>query len=475
VTRATLRSGPASPILRMLLDGQPRLHGSASAAMPPLESTRPSAHVALDPDGLYFGSPRALGVQGQRVLCHTAARFFNAEAELLADGALAEALAPLPPDVEKDLRAGRLSSVLLSDDTALLAGHTAGDDPFGLRLRKPRIADSARVFDAFAEAMRLGYDESRRRGFTDATRTLGDGLVALTVAKYLAGDAPTEAAVLHLIELFGKLRSATFEGEPFTTGLLFLPSIEAVAHDEGDLCPLTRPVALYDDHGLDKRFWFMVDGRKTFYVCDGTLRARHAFAAPPSSSRQWLEQAVGAGAALFRVTSRSEFAVSTPDGLDFSYHNDTWRLRDYRAIYAAVQSRLACSREVLDALLPFVLKLSQQHTSALVWIPVAGGIEQIRLKTQNRLLTEPLSLFDAGRRSFLLRQFASDGATVIDPSGEVLHYGCIVDTGREAVPGVYGSGELTARHLSRHGVAIKISSDGQVQIYTAPDTRALLL
>jgi hypothetical protein len=443
--------------------------------MLPPEPTIPSVRTPLDPDGLYFGSPRALGVQGQRVLCNTAARFFNADAELLIGDGLDDALAPLPSDVADDLRAGRLSSALLGGDRAFLAGHTAGDAPFGLHLRKPRVADSARVFDAFAAAMRLGHDESRRRGFTDATRTLGDGLIALTVAKYLAHDAPTEAAVLHLIELFGKLRSATFEGEPFTTGLLFLPSVEALTPGVGTLSPLTRPHALYDAHALDKRFWFMVDGRKTFYVCDGTLRARHAFTFPHRSSRQWLDRAVGAGAALFRVTSRSEFAVSTPDGLDFSYHNDSWRLRDYRAIYAAVRHRLDCSREVLDALLPFVLELSQQHTSALVWIPVADGLERIRLKTQNCLLTEPLSLFDAERRAFLLRQLSSDGATIIDRSGGVLHYGCIVDTGHEVVSGVYGTGELTARHLSRHGVAIKVSSDGQVQIYTAPDARALRL
>lgn len=447
--------------------------------MPYSESAGTSDRVDADSAGLYFGTPRALGVQGQRILCNTAARFFNAEADLLRADALADILASLPTDIADDLCAGLLSSLLLSDDTVLLGGPASeAGTPFLLRLRKPRIADTARVFDAFAEAMRLNVAESRRRGFTDATRTLGDGLIGLAVAKYLAEDAPTEAAVLFLLELFSKLRSATFEGESFTTGLLFVRSTDDVAtRSGGALAPLERPLALYDAHGIDKRFWFMVDGRGTYYVCDRSLGVSHGFAVPPGSgaARQWLEHRLSAGEALFRVTSRSEFCVSTPDGLDFSYHNDTWRLRDYRAIYGAVMGRVACSREFLDALLPFVLKLSNRHTSALVWIPSADGVEHVHLKTQNRLLTEPLSLFDPARRSFLLRQLASDGATIIDTSGTVLHYGCIVDNGRESVQGVYGTGELTARHLSRHGVAIKISRDGQVQIYTDPDTPAVLL
>ncbi len=447
--------------------------------MPPVESAGTSGRVDSDSTGLYFGTPRALGAQGQRILCNTAARFFNAEADLLRADALADALAPLPAEIADDLRTGRLSSLLLSDDTALLAGPSTetGEIAFALHLRKSRIADTARVFDAFAGAMRVGIAESRRRGFTDATRTLGDGLIGLAVAGYLAEDAAGEAAVLHLLDLFGKLRSATFEGEPFTTGLLFVHSTRAYAEREPTLTPLTRPLALYDAHDIDKRFWFMVDGRGTYYACDRTLRVSHALAVPPGSgaARQWMEHRLGAGEALFRVTSRSEFCVSTPDGLDFSYHNDTWRLRDYRAIYGAVIGRLGCSRAFLDALLPFVLKLSNRHMSALVWIPVEGGVEHVHLKTQNRLLTEPLSLFDASRRSFLTRQLTSDGATVIDSTGAVLGYGCIIDNGREAVQGVYGTGELTARHLSRHGVAIKVSRDGQVQIYTQPDAPAVQL
>ena len=445
--------------------------------MPSLEPADLSDRVPRA-DGLYHGSPRALNLQGQRILSSTAARFFNADAEVLGPAAFSDALAPLPPDIADVLRDGTLSSALLSEDTALLVGHLPGEAPFGLWIRKPRIVDSARVFDAFAEAVRIGHAESRRRGFTDATRTLGDGLIELTVAKYLAGDAPTEAAVLLLLELFAKLRSATFEGESFTTGLVFVDSPEVVAaRTDGAVSPLTHPVDLYHARGIDKRFWYMVDGRGTYYLCDHGLRIAHAFAVPhgTGSTRHWLEQTLGAGSALFRVTSRSEFSVSTPDGLDFSYHNDTWRLRDYRAIYGAVLNRIPVSRDVLDALLPFVLKLSTRHLSALVWLPDDGALDEVYCKTKNSLLTEPVSLFDARRRSFLLRQLASDGATIIDTSGDVLHYGCIVDTGREAVSGVYGTGELTARHLSRHGVAIKVSRDGQVQIYTDPDAPALLL
>ena len=64
--------------------------------MPHLES---APDRVFDSDGLYFGSPRALSAQGQRILCNTAARFFNAEADLLRGDALDDALAPLPGDL----------------------------------------------------------------------------------------------------------------------------------------------------------------------------------------------------------------------------------------------------------------------------------------------------------------------------------------------------------------------------------------
>ena len=69
----------------------------------------------------------------------------------------------------------------------------------------------------------------------------------------------------------------------------------------------------------------------------------------------------------------------------------------------------------------------------------------------------------------------SDGVTAIDSDGKVIFTGGIVDLNSVPSEGkAIGTGESAARILSCNGIAIKISQDGAVKIFSSPEKNPLL-
>lgn len=55
-----------------------------------------------------------------------------------------------------------------------------------------------------------------------------------------------------------------------------------------------------------------------------------------------------------------------------------------------------------------------------------------------------------------------DGATILDKNGDVISFGAIIQNDS----GSYGGGRgAAARKLSNYGLAIKISTDGYIEVY----------
>ena len=55
-----------------------------------------------------------------------------------------------------------------------------------------------------------------------------------------------------------------------------------------------------------------------------------------------------------------------------------------------------------------------------------------------------------------------DGATILDKEGNIISFGAIIQNDS----GSYGGGRgAAARKLSKYGLAIKISTDGYIEVY----------
>ena len=182
------------------------------------------------------------------------------------------------------------------------------------------------------------------------------------------------------------------------------------------------------------------------------------------------------GDVIFRVSGPAEYAVTGADGLDFTYKERAWRLRDRPGFAAAARARApAAAAALAPALLSYALALARRRSSALVWVPNdRRALRRYLLPgTRHRLTAgaagggRRLSLLEPDHAPAALRLLTSDGVTVVAPGGAILAYGGIVDSGQVAPDGVSGTGEAVAELLGHHGLALKVSQDGTVAVHTA--------
>jgi hypothetical protein len=354
----------------------------------------------------------------------------------------------------------------------------------------------APVLQALGAALTRALSRGYAARFDLSPDAFGDGLIRNTIAMHYARRRYDYRHVAHLLELFGKLAGATFEGHPFTTGLILTWAAQGYAGAAGlarqaEFFPLRQARRLGPDTELDKRFWYLADGQGAFFLCERALRVAglavlaarqrglHSFVDDYSLGRT-----LRAGDVAFRVTGPAEFAVTGADGLDFTYKESAWRLRDLPGFAAVVRARLPVADTALaPALLSYALALARRRISALIWVPDdRHALRRFLLPgTRHRLLARiagngrRLSLLEPDHAPAVLRLLTSDGVTVIAAGGQILSYGGIVDIGQVDPDGVTGTGEAVAELLGRHGLAVKVSQDGTVAVHHGGVAGPLLL
>lgn len=372
-----------------------------------------------------------------------------------------------------------------ADSTLVMLGRLVEgrklDAAFSLTLRGNNLDGFGYLFFAFEGALARTLNRSRQFGFNDRPQQFGDELVQLAISRYFSKGYFNYRSFLLLLDLFRKLSTTTFEGRNFTTGLILTPSHYAYAekHDQsrgGKLFPLEkdRPIGLHS--GDDKRFWYLADGQTSFFMADRWLNIQDLFVldAPRRSLASFMDDyslssTVKGRDALFRVNGRAEYSVLTSERTEFCFKDNKWHIRNLKTIAAQIRSSLGVDEAFVESLLYFVFLLSRRRCSAILWVPhEITNIQDVML-SRNSLAQRPFSILEDAHTQTIFRQLSSDGATTIAKDGNVVSFGSVVDISKATISGVRGTGETAAALLASRGVAVKVSQDGAIRLYTSAE------
>ena len=344
----------------------------------------------------------------------------------------------------------------------------------GIKFTANHIGEETKIFNVTSKAINACLNQCVYSDFKNAISYMGDRLIVRLIGKQLEPAGYSSSKVMHMVDKFVGLRSTTFEGKHFSTGLLLTRSLHDFKKkgDEGRSGELlTLNVANGYLKKINNRYWYMADGFRTFYVTDLKSDIRHMFVYTDVEGNHFknmvLYKTLKGGDVLIRTEAGREVSVITSDGIEFINQENCWRYRDYELLKKRILKELNLNEDVYNSLLYYVLHCSKNDISSLIWMPkdINKYTESIKEGTANKLAESTLNIVDQAYSSLLKRILSSDGATVIRPTGEIEAYGCMVETGQARVSGVKGTGETAASILAKNGIAIKISQDGTIKVF----------
>ena len=141
----------------------------------------------------------------------------------------------------------------------------------------------------------------------------------------------------HLIEYFFKLRTTSFEGNFFSTGLILSKAIHDFVDNNqpkrnSQTFELSTWIRLQNSNLVDKRLWYLADGKKTFFLATKKLDLTKLFILDSSYlNSNYLEShflglSLKGGDALFKVENEKLFSINTSGGFEFLFFENQWKL-----------------------------------------------------------------------------------------------------------------------------------------------------
>lgn len=152
----------------------------------------------------------------------------------------------------------------------------------GLILNGKDIAAHKSFMNHFEGALSRSLSKSYKKWFEDCSLIFGDALILHAICNFSVRGFFDYRKFYHAVSLFQKLRTTTFEGEYFSTGLIITKSHHAFKGKNGEercgnIYPLTGARNLKDTFKIEKRFWYLADGKQCFFVANKELRIGHLF------------------------------------------------------------------------------------------------------------------------------------------------------------------------------------------------------
>lgn len=348
----------------------------------------------------------------------------------------------------------------------------------GIQLNSPLIPyyDSA-VFHSTCINIGRKLTEASENDFRSCLSLFNETLAKEIIIGYLGRGSYDISKVAYLVDMFMGLRSTTFEGKYFSTGLILTKSLFAFSKAEkydkkGKFIRLAKGKLNVDlTDRQNTRFWYLADGFNTFYLTDFKKTINSIFlyegADTDYVSEMLLNRTLQGADALFRVSNGRELSIIDSVGIEFIHQEKAWKYRDYEALKNCILTRMPHVAGYYDTLIKYVLDCSKNDTSSIIWFPRdIDRVDDIVLpESKNVFSDRQLNFNDENIRPIVKRLLSSDGATVIDANGKIRYFGCIADISKATAGGIKGTGETAASLLAQNGMAIKISQDGPIKIF----------
>lgn len=323
--------------------------------------------------------------------------------------------------------------------------------------------------------------------FENSSMLFGDELIKHCISNYCGRGHYDYRQFHHIIEYFQKLKSTTFEGDSFSTGMIITKSHFAYKKkgDEnryGDIYPLVEKVDLRHTYNIDRRFWYLADGKHCYFVSNKDLKIGHLFIIDNEYGTldyidsNSLSMTIKGGDILLKIENEKNFSIIDSDGIEFLYLENRWKIRNY-AIVKDEMSKLISQPEIINRLLFFILFCSKNSISSVIWIPeeISTLKDFVKENTLNKLIHHSIPILEKKYTNHIMRYLSSDGATIIDKDGNLIYYGSIVEMKNLEIKGVKGTGESAAEVLSKNGISFKISQDGTIKMFSSKSDKMLII
>ena len=408
------------------------------------------------------------------ILIHTLVDFFSAEVKLEFNP-----IRKFKNVGECDIEGNINRNVyIISKDSILLLCKVQHEDNYfvlGISLKAKKIGETnnGKIYNIVASTVSKALQEASKSFYRSSINLFGEGLIVSAIAKYASQSLHNVSKVHFLIGYFNALRSTTFEGKYFSTGLIVTGSLFDYKERTVDGSVMYLNAVRQFTDCIDARYWYLVDGHSVYYLSDARSEIHYMYICDSQNriNQGLLSRLLHHRDILFRTNNGRELSVIVSNGIVFIYQENVWRYRNYQWIKNLIREEISLDENVYNAILYYVLYCSRNDTSSIIWIPKNVNSIKDFLKTSHAVSRKSFSILNPQFDGLIKRLMASDGATVICPDGTVKYYGCIIKMEVADNKTLKGTGETAASRLASNGIAIKISQDGTIKIFLNERTK----
>ncbi len=300
-------------------------------------------------------------------------------------------------------------------------------------------------------------------------------ILSKTLVSYMISTAAfNKNRVYSRLEKLEKLSSTTFEGESFSTGFILtrrMKDILASSDPNYNCTPFFDSFPIVDFKNDYKRNWYIVDGKTSYFILDQKSEISYILHIKEEDDfykNYFLSNFLKGQDLVFRSYGHGELSIINNEGIEITKRENEWKIRSLSSFVDFFMSSCEMEENVSRYLCFYILECSRNHHSSIFWIPkrdLKPDIFDTLIAAKNDLQCNKINITNSEMKSFLMRIFTSDGASVINPDGYLQYCGAIVRTQCDDKNGMMGTGETAASNLGRFGVCVKISQDGKIKIF----------